>query len=166
MSAVDGLFAELKHESIGDVLNVLRHLIGIHADELAWQSLGDEVALDLACRLYNLVNVLRWALFSEVFVERHGKLLMQTLIAAYQFVRKRKARHKTPLLEPKDGTKRPAEEDALDAREGDETLGKRCIGSDPRLGPGRLVPNAWDSIYGLKQSLLLHGVYDELVNHK
>jgi hypothetical protein len=70
---------------------------------------------------------------------------VETFVSGDEFVGKGETGHETAFLEPKDGGEGTREEDTLDDREGDETLGKRgALVRDPAECPVGLFANAWD----------------------
>jgi hypothetical protein len=61
---------------------------------------------------------------SEVAEQETSKVGMHSLVTADKLVGEGKTRHKTPFLEPKDGSERAREEDAFDSGESNETFCK------------------------------------------
>lgn len=90
---------------------------------------------------------------------------MQSLIARNQFVGKGETGEKTALLQPVDGTKSPAEKDALDTRKCDEAGRKRVRAINPLERPLALLLDAGDRIncaeVGHLLVLILHILVDE-----
>ena len=52
------MFAELAQQPVGDELDVLRHLAGVHPDEVDGERVGDEGALDLDGLAHDLRDAL------------------------------------------------------------------------------------------------------------
>ena len=72
---------------------------------------------------------------------------MQPLVARDQLVGESQTGHQAALLEPEDGRKRAAEEDALNRGEGDEARREgRVLVLDPSNGPVGLLADAGDWI--------------------
>jgi len=70
-------------------------------------------------------------------------------------------RHQPPLLQPEDRAKRPAEENPLYRRKGNQPLSERgVLPVTPPEGPLRLTPDTRDSVNGIKELVLLLPVLD------
>jgi hypothetical protein len=59
---------------------------------------------------------------TEHVVQFNGEFLMKTLVATDQLVTETETREKATLLEPKNGTERPGEEDTFYTSKGEEAF--------------------------------------------
>jgi hypothetical protein len=137
------LVAKGDKKTVGDELNVLLHEVGVHAEEGARQGLSKELLLNGDGIGDDVLNDLLVGTTLEVGVEKAGKVGVKTLVTRDKLVGEGQARHETTLLQPENGGKGAAEEDALDGGKSNETLGKRrLLVRDPLKGPLSLSSNA------------------------
>ena len=88
--------------------------------------------------------------------EQAGEVGVEPLVPRDELVAEREAGHESALLQPEDGGETAGEEDSLDGREGDDTLGKAgVVGVDPLEGPVSLLLDGGDGFDRVEQSVLL-----------
>ena len=115
---------QLHQKTIRDELDVLRHEVRVHSDELARERLRDELLLNLHRIADDLVNLLLVDPVHDLAVQEAREVRVQSFVARNELVGEREARHEATLLHPEDGTECTAEEDALDGRKSNEASGK------------------------------------------
>ena len=94
--------------------------------------------------------------FSLQHVVKHAcEISVKALIPRNQLVREGKTRHQTTLLQPVDGTETTREQDSLNGRERNQSLGKGQIVVHPLSSPQSLLLHARNSGDSLEQTLLL-----------
>lgn len=164
---VDLVVAESDQQTISDELDVLLHQVGVHAQEGARQSLGQELLLDLDSIDDNILNHLLAGAVLQVRVQKAGKVGVETLITGDELVGEGQTGHETTLLEPEDGGESTAEEDALDGGKGNEALGEGglCV-RDPAQGPVSLLTDAGDGVDGVEEIGTLGGLLNVGVDEK
>jgi hypothetical protein len=59
---------------------------------------------------------------AEHVIQFDSEFLMKTLVSAYQFVTETESREKATLLEPKDGTEGPREENTFYTSKGEQAF--------------------------------------------
>jgi hypothetical protein len=140
---VDLVVAESQQQAVGDELNVLAHERGVHAEQGARQSIGEELFLD-DDGLGD--DVLDEALVGAGLEERKEKACevgVHALVTRDELVGEGKTRHQATLLEPEDGRERAAEKDTLNSGESDETRRKGgVLVRDPSQSPIGLLLDA------------------------
>jgi len=147
-------------QMVGYVFNVLAHEVGVHADQPDGQGIGDKFFINFDGVGDDLVNLGRIELAGEMAgVQQGRKVPVQALITANQFVGECQTGHESPLLEPENTAKRTGEENALDRRKGNESLGKRAL-ADPTQRPIGFFANAIHVIDGVEKVVLFGGVLD------
>jgi len=104
---VDLGVAQLQTQTIRHELNVLRHQLCIHPNQLTRQRLRDEFLLNLHRLPNDLVRLLLRQTIHQLSVESTGEIRVKPLVARNELVRERQARHHAPLLQPEDGTEGP-----------------------------------------------------------
>eukprot|EP00438_Fugacium_kawagutii_P012791 Skav211671 [mRNA] locus=scaffold216:105387:106229:- [translate_table: standard] len=107
-----------------------------------------------------------WQLVLEHSIEQASKVSMETFIARNELVGKGQTRHETSLLQPEDGTKRSAEEDALNCSKCHKTLSKAAFTIHPLNGPTGLLPDSWHCVNSIKKVILLLWVLDVLLDQQ
>merc|ERR1712113_1119996 len=80
-------------QSVSDELNVFRHHLAIHTDQIAWQCLTNEEPLGCDCPLYEVVNHVIRKLVLQHAVDKACKLGMQTLVPGDQLIREGQTWH-------------------------------------------------------------------------
>jgi hypothetical protein len=146
------LVAKGDKKTVGDELNVLLHEVGVHAEEGARQGLSKELLLNGDGIGDDVLNDLLVGTTLEVGVEKAGEVGVKTLVTRDKLVGEGQARHETTLLQPENGGKGAAEEDALDGGKSNETLGKRrLLVRDPLKGPLSLSSNARNGLNGVEE---------------
>jgi hypothetical protein len=142
---VDLFVAEGDEESVSDELDVLLHQGGVHAEQGAGESLGQELLLDGDGIGDDGGDDLLAGTVVQVRVEEAGKVGVKTLVSGDELVGEGQAGHETTLLEPEDGSKGTAEEDALDGSKGNKSLSKGgVLVLDPFESPVGLLSDARD----------------------
>lgn len=158
---VDLLVAESDKQTVGNKLDVLLHQVGVHAEQGAGESLGQELLLNSDSISDDVTDHLLAGTVLEVRVQQAGKVGVQTLVTRDELVGKGQTRHETSLLEPKDGGKGTAEEDTLDGGKGNQALGKgRVLVLDPLDGPVGLLANARNGLNGVEEVAALAVLLD------
>lgn len=105
--------AQLEREAVRHELDILCHELRVHANQLARQSLCDELLLNLHGLAKNLVRLLLRETVHELGIQETGEIRVDTLVACNELIGERQAGHNPPLLKPEDGAKGTAEEDTL-----------------------------------------------------
>ena len=148
-------------QSVGDKLDVLAHELGVHTDKRNGESVCQELLLDLDRLLDNLGDGVRVRSSSEVGEEETGKVGVKTLVSRDELVGEGESGHETSLLEPEDRGEGSREEDSLDGRKGDQSLGEsRLSVRDPFDGPLSLLLDTGDGVDGLEEVGSSGGVLD------
>ncbi len=153
--------SELREQSVGHVLNVGAHELGVHANERNGQCIGQEALLDLYSLGNNLENGLGSSALLEMREEQAGKVGVHALITRDELVGESETGHETTLLEPEDGSERTGEEDTFDGGESDETFGKSgATVRDPTKSPVGFLLDDGDGLDGVEEELALLGFAD------
>ena len=156
---------QLQEETIRHELNVLRHELRVHPNEVARERLGNELLLDLHCVADNLVRLLLGQLPHNLTVQKAGKVSMQPLVARDELITQGETRHEAALLEPEDSTECSAEEDALNSSKGEEAGGHgRLLVGNPLQSPLGLLLHTRNGRNGTEQVELLLLIMDIGVN--
>ena len=143
--AVHLLVAESDKESVSDELDVLLHQVGVHAQQSAGQSFGQEFLLDLDGIDDDIADDLLAGSVLQVGEEQASEVGVKTLVTRDQLVGEGQTRHEATLLQPEDGSESTAEEDTLNSSESYETLSiGRVTVLDPLDGPVGLLTDARD----------------------
>lgn len=124
LGVVDLFVAQLKQEAIRDKLDVLRHQLAVHAEQVDGQGFREELLLDDDGFADDFEHAFFGGLLDQVAEHETGKVGVESLVARDQLVREGQAGHEATLLEPEDGREAAAEEDALDGGESDHALAK------------------------------------------
>jgi len=119
---VEARDAQGGQQAVRAVLDVRAHGVRVHANEGDGQGVGDELLLDAHRRADDLVHALHGEGVVQHGVEQAREVAVQPLVPADELIGGGQAGHEAALLQPKDGAERPAEEDALHRREGDQAL--------------------------------------------
>lgn len=160
------LVTEREQQAVSDELDVLLHQVGVHAEQRARKSLGQELLLDFDGFSDDILDsLLAWAVL-EVGEEKAGKVGVQTLVTGDELVGEGKTGHETALLEPEDGGKGAREEDTLNGGKGHQALSEgRVFVLNPPDGPVGLLLDTWDGLDGVEEvgflGLLLDVCIDE-----
>jgi hypothetical protein len=99
-------------------------------------------------------------------IKKASKVAMKPLVTGDQLVRKCEPGHESSLLQPKDGTKRAREENALNCSESDQPFGKRSAVIDPTDGPFSLLLDARYSFDRVEKSGSFGSLFHISVNKK
>lgn len=135
--------AESQEQAVGDELNVLAHEGGVHAEQCAGQSLGQEFLLNGNGFGDDGADGLVAGTRLQEGEEQASEVGVHTLVARDELVGEGQAGHETALLQPEDGREGSAEEDSLDGGERDEAVGEgRVLVGDPAEGPVGLLADA------------------------
>jgi hypothetical protein len=116
--------AESQQETVSDELDVLAHESCVHAEQSTWQSIREELLLNLDSLGDDGFDCILARACVEQREEQASKVGVHALVTGDELVGEGKTGHETALLQPKDGSKRSTEEDTLDSGKGDETVGK------------------------------------------
>lgn len=163
--AVQLVVPELHHEPVRHELNVLRHQLGVHADEAARQRLANELALNGHRLAHDFRHARLLRALAEFIVQQHRELGVQRLVARNELVAEREAGQQAALLQPENGAERARKKDALHAGERNEPgLERAPLVVDPALRPLRLFFNACKLLHGVEQLVATGLVLDVAVN--
>ena len=152
---IDLSVVQLDGQAIRYELNILAHELGVHANKIAGERLGDKLLLNLYGLPNDLVDLGLWHLLHNLLIQGARKVRVKTLIARNEFIAQRKTRHDTALLKPEDSTEGTAKEDALHDGEPNEPRGKVLLPRlNPLLGPIGLLGDRGNRLNGLKGLVL------------
>lgn len=155
------LVTQCDEETISDELDILAHQISVHANQLAWEGICEELLFDANGFSDDTFNSFGMGAALQVAEEETGEVGVHTLIAGDEFVGESETRHKPTLLEPENGCKRTREEDTLDGGECNQSLAEACmLVGNPCKGPIRLALNARNCLDGVEKVVSLNGVFD------
>ena len=102
-----------------------------------------------------------------MLVHEAGEVRVKTFVPGDEFVAEGEPWHEASLLQPEDGREGATEEDAFYRSEGNDPL---CVGGgvvrDPSEGPVCFLLNAWQSLDGVEEAMLLFGRADVGVNEE
>mmetsp|Transcript_43084 Transcript_43084/g.134054 ORF Transcript_43084/g.134054 Transcript_43084/m.134054 type:complete len:545 (-) Transcript_43084:27-1661(-) len=158
--------AQRRQQAVGHELNVPRHELAVHADEVAGERLADEAALDLHGGPHDVVHHVLRELVLQHAVDHAGKLRVQALVPRDQLVGEGQARHEAALLQPVDGAEGAAEEDALHGCEGHHALGEAVLPIHPLHCPVCLLLDGRHRLDGLENLVLLRRIADVLLDEQ
>mmetsp|Transcript_47386 Transcript_47386/g.146682 ORF Transcript_47386/g.146682 Transcript_47386/m.146682 type:complete len:337 (-) Transcript_47386:146-1156(-) len=158
------LVAQGREQPVRDELDVARHELAVHADEVAGEGLADEAALHLHGAPEDGVHDVLRKRVPQHAVEEAGKLRVQALVPGDELVGEGEAGHEAALLEPVDGAEGAAEEHALHRRKGHEALCEAALAAHPLNGPARLLPHRRHGLDGVEDLVLLRWVPDILLD--
>lgn len=82
-------------------------------------------------------------------IQQAGKVGVQALISCDELIAEGESGHESSLLQPKNSTEAPWEEDAFNGCKCDESLPKTAIWVDPLEGPLGFGADAGDRVDGL-----------------
>merc|ERR1719453_950013 len=153
-------------QPVGNKLNVPGHEFIVHADEVARESITNELPLCCYSTPDDRVNSLIWKLVLQHTVQHASELCVQALVTRNQLIRESEAWHEAALLQPIDGTERTAEQDALHCRKGKDSFSKAVVFLHPLHGPLRLIANCWHGVNSIENPLLLRWFLDVLLDQK
>jgi hypothetical protein len=137
------LVTKSNQETVSYEFNVLAHQLGVHSKQGTWESIGQELLLDRNSIDDDVLNDLLTWTSVEVGEEQAGKVGVKTLVTRNQLVGESQTGHQATLLQPENGSEGTREENSLDSREGNESLGEgRLLIGDPAQGPVSLLANA------------------------
>ena len=158
--------AERHEQPVGAKLNILRHELGVHANERHVERLAHKLLLVRHGVAHDRVQLVVRELVLELVVEQARKVAVHALVARDELVGKREPGHEPALLEPEDGAKGAREEDALDDRKGHEALGKARRLLNPTKRPVGLLAHAGHRLQGVEEVQLLGLVLDVRVDQQ
>jgi len=141
--------AKSQQQTVSNELDVLAHELGVHAEQSTWQSVAEELLLDLNGLGDDGLDRLEAGLVLEEREEKAGEVGVHTLIAGDELVGEGKTGHQATLLEPEDGGEGAAEEDTLNSSKGNKTVGESgVLVGDPSHGPVGLLADAgnWNAL--------------------
>ncbi len=154
-------------QSVGTEFNVLLHQVGVHANELDRKGVADKFLFDFDGVGDNLDNAFGRKLVDELVVEHAGKVAVESLVSADEFVGEGKTGHQTALLEPENGAERSGKEDSLHDAKGDASFGKAGLfGVAPLKSPLGLLLNTWDGVNGVQKTHLFARVLNVGINQQ
>ena len=141
--------------------------MAIHADESDWQSLGQELGLNLDSLADDFLNSLFGGLVHQMSEHQACEVGVETFVSGDELVAKRQTWHKTSLLEPEDGSETSGEENPFNGSVGDDAFSIGClVGGDPVQGPFGLLLHSGDGLDGVEESFLLSRVPDVRIDEK
>jgi|UniRef100_A0A804ME22 hypothetical protein len=150
-----------RHEqAVGDELDVLAHEPAVHSDQRDGERVANELTLDVDGVGNDLADAGLIELAPKEVIKEAGEVAVEALVPGDELIRESEARHEAALLEPEDGAEGAREEDALDAGEGNEALGKALPAVDPAHGPVGLAAYGGDGFDGAEEAVLLGAIAD------
>ena len=78
--------AELEKQAIRHELNILTHHLGVHANQVAGQGLGNELLLNLHGITNNLVRLLLTELVHQLAIQKTGELRVKSLVPSNELI--------------------------------------------------------------------------------
>merc|ERR1711957_415375 len=151
-------------QSVRDKLDVSRHELAVHTDEVARQCFTDEAAFDFHGTADNTMYHILGKFILKHTVQQTCKFCMQTLIARDELVRKGKSRHQATFLQPINGTEGAAEKNTLHSSKGHDTFSETVFHVHPLYCPLCLLLHRWHRMHRIEQFVLFSWIFNILLD--